>query len=343
MTGRTKASRPTTPAPSSKEKDAMNRWSTSIITPRSYGGSGALRGTTLAIALLVLVGGRLTAVAYDATPTATSSRLATLGYPELRLVATDEGAEAPREVAAGRYLVVLENRGAAGGPANETDVNFLQLPPGATLDELNSAIANEGAPIPDWYGDIVSSGGFNVAAGQTGYGVVDLQSGEWVVGVGDTNPFTLLTVTENGSVTPVTISEPSADLTVELSDFAFDLPNQVPAGHQVWHATNVGDHPHEMVLVKTPELLTVEQVLTIVSLPEGGTPPPGVPDPASFEFVTAGLQTMSSGREIWVETELTPGYYVAVCFVLDPETGQPHALLGMVDIFTVGESGTPAA
>jgi hypothetical protein len=289
---------------------------------------GVVAGTfLLAAGLAMAIGDRAAA---------TDSHLAALGYPELRLVATDEGAEAPREVGAGRYLVVLENQGTAGGPAHETDVNFLQLPPGVTLDTLNAAFASEGAPIPDWYGDIIASGGFNVAAGQTGYGVLDLHPGEWVVGVGDTNPFTPLTVTGNPAATPVTTSNPPADLDVELSDFAFDLPDQIPAGHQVWHAANVGEQSHELVLVKTPELLTVEQVQAIVGLAEGEPLPAGVPDPATFEFVTAGLQTMSPGREIWVELDLAEGSYVALSLAIDTKTGQSQALLGMVHIFTVG-------
>jgi hypothetical protein len=38
-----------------------------------------------------------------------------------------------------------------------------------------------------------------------------------------------------------------------------------------------------------------------------------------------------------------PGSYAAVCFVFDPETGMLHLMLGMVDVFTVGEGGAPAA
>jgi hypothetical protein len=42
--------------------------------------------------------------------------------------------------------------------------------------------------------------------------------------------------------------------------------------------------------------------------------------------------------------DLTPGTYIALCFVPDEQTGAPHAAMGMVAIFTVGEgAATPAA
>jgi plastocyanin len=43
--------------------------------------------------------------------------------------------------------------------------------------------------------------------------------------------------------------------------------------------------------------------------------------------------------------DLEPGYYVAICFIPDHVSHQPHAALGMVSVFTVGNlaGGTPAA
>ncbi|MEA2582792.1 MAG: hypothetical protein QOF33_877 [Thermomicrobiales bacterium] len=171
----------------------------------------------------------------------------------------------------------------------------------------------------------------------------DLEPSEWYVGVGDTNPFTPLTVTGDAAATPGTLPDPSADVTGELRDRVVDLPDQIPAGRTVWHATNVGHQPHFLTLVKTAKLLTVEQVQTLAGLPEGGTPPPGVPDPATVEVLPVELRNLSPGREVWVELDLAPGYYAALCSIADPATGLPHVLLGEVDVFTVGEPGTATA
>ena len=154
----------------------------------------SLTGLTVLFVLGWLGTGTATMLAQDASPTSTGSSLAELGYPEFRVVVTDEGFVAPSEAPAGRTLVVVENQGTPDGPAQVTDINFLQLPEGIAVDELNELFTSEEGALPDWYGDIVSTGGFKVAAGETGYGVIDLQPGEWAVGAGDTNPFVTLEV-----------------------------------------------------------------------------------------------------------------------------------------------------
>jgi hypothetical protein len=79
-------------------------------------------------------------------------------------------------------------------------------------------------------------------------------------------------VTGDAVATPVTLPDLSADVTVELRDRVVDLPDQMPAGRTVWHATNVGHQPHFLTLVKTAELLPVAQVQALAGLPEVGTP-----------------------------------------------------------------------
>jgi hypothetical protein len=287
-------------------------------------------------ALLAPVRSVTGALALNATAAAAATPLADLGYPELRLVATDAGPEAPRQIEAGRYLVVLENRGTPGGPAHVSDVNFIQLPPGASIDELNALLDDPAAPLPDWMGEIVSSGGFYVEAGQTGYAVLDLEPGDWYVGVGDANPFTPLTVTEHGAATPAPPGDPAADVTVGYREFALDLPDRIPAGRLIWHARNGGAQTHFLTFARTTGLLTVEQVQTLLTLPEGGTPPPGVPDMSTVEVLVTELKNLSPGRQIWVELDLAPGDYAAFCSLPDPESGMPHALLGEIAVFTVG-------
>jgi|TARA_B100000315_G_C14144924_1_gene393051 hypothetical protein len=72
--------------------------------------------------------------------------------------------------------------------------------------------------------------------------------------------------------------------------------------------------------------------LTQVVAEGGGEPPPG---PPPFEFV-GGLQATMPGETGWgAVLDLAPGDYALVCFVEDPETGAPHAALGMTSSFTV--------
>ena len=56
----------------------------------------------------------------------------------------------------------------------------------------------------------------------------------------------------------------------------------------------------------------------------------------------SGTGTQSAGTTQWIATNLDPGYYVIVCFVQDPTKDYiPHAFEGMVDVYTVGDVGTP--
>jgi hypothetical protein len=83
-------------------------------------------------------------------------------------------------------------------------------------------------------------------------------------------------------------------------------------------------------------LLTIEQVQTLLTLAEGEAPPPGMPDLATIEVLTTELKNLSPGRQIWIELDLAPGAYAALCSFPDPATGMPHALLGEIAVFTVG-------
>ena len=100
--------------------------------------------------------------------------------------------------------------------------------------------------------------------------------------------------------------------------------------------TNVFGQPHFIFLAKGPDDLTLDDVMAILAADAtGGTPPPGVPNPETdFTFATE-TSVLSAGKSMWIEFDLAPGTYAAVCFFPDLETGMPHAAMGMVQVFTV--------
>jgi len=148
--------------------------------------------------------------------------------------------------------------------------------------------------------------------------------------------------------TPPAATEPQAASTVVLRDFTFELPAQIAAGPQVWEVVNEGPQPHEIALLKLAEGVAPEQVQGMIVGPsaspeadhEMASPaaaPQGSPaaaGPPPFEPV-GGMQALASGLRGWIVLDLEPGYYLAVCFVPDPASGQPHAELGMVASFSV--------
>ena len=65
--------------------------------------------------------------------------------------------------------------------------------------------------------------------------------------------------------------------------------------------------------------------LTIFALP-----------PLIAQFVHVGYAALQSGDQTtWIELDLTPGTYAAICFIVDPHTGRPHVLDRMVTVFAV--------
>lgn len=111
---------------------------------------------------------------------------------------------------------------------------------------------------------------------------------------------------------------------VVAKDFEFEgIPDTLPAGSYAIHFENAGTEPHEIQVV---EKLTDTPVEDLLKLPQkkaqkqvkqvGGT------------FAKPGETAAEA-----VEMDLTPGDYVAVCFVSNKKG--PHVLQGMLHEFTV--------
>lgn len=132
---------------------------------------------------------------------------------------------------------------------------------------------------------------------------------------------------------------PTADATVQWADFAFAFPPNLPAGEQTWHVRNIGAQLHHMVIFTLAEGATLEDFVAFMEqMEEGGPPEPGAGEPLAEPVDYVG--TMSTGQESYHFVDLAPGQYVAVCFLPDhlgDATGQPHFMLGMMQVFRVGE------
>lgn len=147
---------------------------------------------------------------------------------------------------------------------------------------------------------------------------------------------------------------PEAQIEVELLDFAFTFPLEVPAGEQTWSIINNGQQWHEMAIFRLPDDLTVAEYREMLNAmmfqggPQGEDPaaeateapaegseggPMGGPEPLFF------FAPMNQGEQAWVNLNLEPGVYGVVCFLPDIlESGYPHAHLGMTQIFTVTDA-----
>jgi len=307
----------------------------------------------IAASLLLLTGGTA-ALAQEATPAAGGGATFadTMGLPELAITASDSAFEGvPSETAAGRYVVTLTN-----AASEDAAVEFLQLPEGITIDALSGPPPGaEGTPAadggdeggdsgpPPWYYSTYMAGGPGAGAGQTVQAIVDLKPGTYAVWADDPEASQApVALTVTGEM-PSDLAEPAADVTVNEvgtnDGFMFELDGDLAVGEQTLKVYNHSDQPHFFLLYKSPGEITEEQVQTLLTFdPSSGTPlPEGYPDPDAFE-TAAYTSTMSAGAISYLAADLDAGYYVALCFVGDPNKGGvPHAREGMAQIFTVGD------
>ncbi|MBA2775999.1 MAG: hypothetical protein H0U31_04625 [Chloroflexia bacterium] len=269
--------------------------------------------------------------AQEATPGASESLLAGLGYAELLIRADGADVELPDQVTAGRTLIVYENVG-----QDSTHPFMLRLPDDLAVDEALADLGPEAMEPPAWFLDAEFPGFVGeTLPGQTSFAVVDLVAGPHLV-LHDSAVLLDVVGTDDASVTA---EDPSADATVSLFEMGYEFPDTIDAGRQVWEVTNTGQEPHELLLVSSTVPVTAEQIIALFSSEsedENATPVGGGPSFANIDPV-GGLGWLSAGATGWTEVDLQPGHYAAICFVFDPETGMPHLMLGMADVFTVGD------
>ncbi|MDQ3526218.1 MAG: hypothetical protein M3451_14365, partial [Chloroflexota bacterium] len=107
------------------------------------------------------------------------------------------------------------------------------------------------------------------------------------------------------------------------------------AGENLVKVENAGVQPHFVEVSKVPDGTTLENIEATIAGFMGGAPeaePIAETDFAGF----ATTVDQSGGTTIWVTMDLEAGTYAALCFFPDPETGMPHAAMGMYIVFTVG-------
>jgi uncharacterized cupredoxin-like copper-binding protein len=120
-------------------------------------------------------------------------------------------------------------------------------------------------------------------------------------------------------------TEPTADVTMTLSDYAFTLSKPLAAGRQSIKVENTAAQPHEVLLVQLAPGKTVED-LEKWSVDMKG-PPPAKP--------MGGIAAFMKGKNAYFEATLTPGDYALICFVPDMKDGKPHYAHGMAQQFKV--------
>jgi hypothetical protein len=206
---------------------------------------------------------------------------------------------------------------------------IVRLDSGKTVADLEAELAKPATP-PTW---AVFMGGPNapdptresnatLALGPGNYVMlclVDVPGGVPHFAKGMIHPFTVSAAPAGAKAVA-----PTPDMTVTLSDYAFDLSKPLTAGTHTFEVKNSASQMHEIELVRLAPGKTADQFMGWITKPAG--PPPGSAVGGVAPFV---------GTPIYFTADITPGNYVLICFVPDAKDGKPHFVHGMMKTITV--------
>lgn len=277
---------------------------------------------TFAIVALAACGASATA-----TPPPTPTPVPQIN--EVSFTAVDYEFNGPSSIPAGMTRITLANEG-----QDLHHQQLIKLPDGVTKADLIAAFAaGPGSPPPP---GVEAAGGVSVLApGGNGTATMNLDQGNYVmiclVPDAEGVPHFALGMVSSLTVTAATgplAAEPDSDLTVEMFDFGYSLSEPITAGVQTIRVTNNGPQDHEAFLVQLAPGASAMDFLAAFAPDAPPGPPPGLP--------LGGFQSIADSGGGFFTANFAPGNFALICFVEDVDTGAPHAVLGMIEEFTIG-------
>lgn len=251
------------------------------------------------------------------------------GAPEVRFTVSADAIVGPAEIAAGINRVTIENQTGQVGVHCLT----LQLPEGATVqtveDWTKSLSPDDNSPMPDWWLKATMVGNPDWAPDSgVSEGYIDYPAGTYVIMNIFGNQLALASFTVKDGARA---AEPAEEVTVESKLMSFTGLDAITAGRHLWKITNTDLVAHEMSFLRVPHAsVSVEEIIAMLmaanefpKLPEGYAVPPG------------GTGILTPGVSMWLDVDLPAGDYAAVCFAPDGWNGPPHAMMGMIKVFSV--------
>lgn len=257
-------------------------------------------------------------------------------YPGLEMVATEYAFDMPGTAERGYTRLTLVNQG-----VEDHHAIFFRVNDDATMEQFQEAMMS---------GDLgailavsTAYGGPNVGPGLSASVIAYLDAGQYVVVCVIPDPEGVPHAA-HGMVMPLDVTAsgaegeaPVTDGRVSLVDMAFDgLPETVAAGAHTWEIINDGHQLHEIMLLHLAPGITPDVMMAILTGDGAEASPAAGEEAAGPPFTAvAGTAPMSVGAVNYLEMDLEPGDYSAICFIPDAETGMPHFLMGMIAWFTV--------
>jgi hypothetical protein len=293
-------------------------------------------------ALATLPGFLRTAAAHQdaASPAAGAEAVpaawADLGLPEINLTIGEAIEGMPESVEAGRYVVTVT--GEPGPEDFALGATFLQLPEGLSFDDAMAQAAEATEDVPPFFYEAVFGGGAAalIPAGQTSAAaIVDLApgAGQWIV-LDPSFSRAPMPFAVTGEM-PTDLPEPESNATIGLGEMYIELnEGSLVAGENLIKVVNEGVQPHFVEFLGVPEGTTNDNITGAIEAEMGATPS-AEPVDINAAMPVAYFPEQSEGVTAWHAVSLEAGTYAVMCWITDPETGMPHAMLGMHNVFVV--------
>jgi hypothetical protein len=247
---------------------------------------------------------------------------------EVTITATEYKFDAPAEIPAG-----LTNLRMVDSGKELHHATLIKLDSGKTFEDLMNGFKamKPGTPPPGW---VIPAGGPNaVSPGATSALTMVLEPGNYAIVCFIPDPKGVphvahgmakaLTVTPN---TNANMTEPTADITVTMSDYKFDFSAPLTAGKHTLKLVTAPGQPHEFTFFKLSPGKTAADIPKYVETGMKGEPP---------AMPLGGVAGVAAGRASYYSVDLVPGDYAIVCFLEDAGDGKPHFTHGMIQQVTV--------
>ncbi len=258
---------------------------------------------------------------------AMSTAEATLVPTVYTITAKDYSYDAPDTITAGMVTLRLVNQG-----PELHHVQLLKLDPGHAAAEFLAGMQRMKPtdPLPPWAHEVAGPN-TPVPGGEQSL-TQELTAGEYIIVCmipsPDHVPHAMKGMTKALTVIPstgATAAAPTADITVKMTDYAWEVTPAITAGKHVIRLENDAAQPHEMFIAQLAPGKRAADLATWLDKQQG--PPPGKP--------IGGTSGMAKGRVVYLPVDLEPGEYGLFCFLPDAKDGKMHIEHGMITQFAV--------
>jgi hypothetical protein len=282
------------------------------------------RLTVVSAAATAVVAATVGATAAPQVPTRAPTLKATIQNGKLAVVGS-------KTFPAGRLNVSLT------AVDKESEIAVVTLHKGYTFQNLRHDIAAFGASFDQngqpsqsglrhlrhVFANVTAYGGLDVPKGKTLAAtlLIPRRAGETVIFNDSGNlPAQKKDLTVTAASGPQTLPA-TGDRVVAMTDKRFGGDTTLPAKGKITFRNISTESPHLLVMQHVQEGTTRKQVIASLT----ANTPPAFVRPGS-----EGTDFLSEGQAQTLQTKLPAGEYALMCFVPDPQTGVPHALMGMV-------------